>query len=140
MTTRARDLLLVVPLAALMVGAGIAHFTADDDFASIVPAALPAPHAIVYVTGVMEVLFGLGLLVERSRRLTALALIAFFVAVFPSNINMAVNRIPAFGASTDPLVLYGRLPFQFVLIGWAWVIARRSQLDSEPPTHDAPGA
>lgn len=125
-TDRRRDLVLVVPLAALMVSAGIGHFVFDDDFASIVPAALPAPYAIVYVTGVMEILLGLGLLVDRTRRPTALALIPFLVAVFPANVNMAVNAIPAFGASTDPWLLYGRLPLQLVLIGWAWWVARRA--------------
>jgi uncharacterized membrane protein len=113
-----------IPLALLFVVAGVGHFTNADEFAAIVPAFLPWPHLITYVTGVMEIALGVGLLAERSRRASGLLTAAFLVAVFPANINMAVNRITVLGMPDDSLYLYGRLPLQAVLIGWALWVAR----------------
>ncbi|MCO4748367.1 MAG: hypothetical protein KC912_26470, partial [Proteobacteria bacterium] len=85
---------------------------------------LPWPYAITYVTGVMELALGLALLGEPSRRTAGLLTAAFLVAVFPANVNMAVNRIIVLDMPDDPVYLYGRLPLQAVLIGWALWVAR----------------
>lgn len=110
-------------LAALMIIAGIAHFRSPAPFVGIVPAWLPAPLAIVYVSGVVEVLLGAGLLIPATTRPAAWALIAFFVAVFPANLNMAMNNLPFGSAPVAPWAAWARLPLQGVLIAWAWWIA-----------------
>ncbi len=118
-------LLLLVPLAALMIFAGVMHFVTPGVFVRIVPAWLPAPGALVAISGVCEILCGVGLLVPATRVWAAWALIALLVAVFPANVNMAVNRIP-FGRHAAPdWVLWARLPLQAVLIAWAWRFTRR---------------
>ncbi len=116
--------ILSAPLIALMCVAGVGHFVLADDFASIVPPMLPEPHIVVYVTGVMELILGLGLLFERSRKLFAYANAVFLVLVLPANIYMAVADIPAFGTDPDSVMPWVRLPFQTVLIAWALLIAR----------------
>ena len=107
-------------LAVCIIVAGILHFVADDPFIKIVPAFLPFPDLIVYVSGVIEILLGIGLIVPRSRVLAAWGLIALFIAVYPANLNMAFNHIKLAGIP-DSWWLHGfRLPFQFVLIAWAY--------------------
>jgi uncharacterized membrane protein len=118
---------LRVVLAVIMIGIGILHFTVPAPFVSIVPARLPAPEALVIVSGFFEVLGGVGLLVRRARRAASFGLVALYVAVFPANINMAVH--PELGQGIPVWSLWARLPLQIVLIAWAlWV--GRDDLDT----------
>lgn len=111
---------LRVLLAVLMVGAGILHFVIPVPFIKIVPGFLPFPAALVYISGVAEILLGIGLLVPGVRSLSAWGLVALFIAVYPANINMAVNHIQI-GNIPDAWWVHAiRLPFQFVLIAWAY--------------------
>lgn len=111
-------------LAALMIAAGVAHFVTPEPFVGIVPEVLPAPRTLVAVSGVFEILGGAGLLVRRTRKLAAWGLVALYVAVFPANINMAVNDLPFGDHPPDPLFAWLRLPFQAVFIAWAWYLTR----------------
>lgn len=104
-----------------MVGAGVLHFVRPEPYAAIVPAWLPAPMLLVYLSGVAEIAGGLGLILPATRRLAAWGLIALFVAIFPANLNMAIHAISPLGG--DPLptwALWGRLPLQVVFIAWAY--------------------
>ena len=107
-------------LAAIMVSAGVLHFVRPAGFVKIVPAFLPAPYVLVIVSGVFEILGGVGLLVPFARELAALGLIALFVAVFPANVNMAVHDIQPKGAHLPTFLLWLRLPLQVLLVAWAW--------------------
>ena len=106
-----------------MIGAGVAHFLTPDPFLRIVPAWLPAPLALVLVSGVFEILGGVGLLVRRTRRFASFGLVALYVAVFPANLNQAIHHLTFDGVTPiAPALLWARLPFQVVLILWAlWV-------------------
>lgn len=123
--TRAKlKMLLRFVLSAVMVFIGVRHFLDPDPFVRIVPAALPAPRALVLVSGFFEILGGLGLLVPRTRRAAAWGLIALYVAVFPANVNMAINNLPLGDHVLPPVVLWLRLPLQAVFIAWAWWFTR----------------
>lgn len=115
-------------LAVAMVAVGVMHFVQPDPFVRIVPEALPAPLALVYVSGVFEILGGVGLIPKRSRRFAAWGLIALYVAVFPANINMAIHDIQMNPASPTPSwVPWARLPFQAVWIAWAYWFTRPTE-------------
>lgn len=113
-------------LALIMVGGGVNHFLSPDVYVAMMPAALPWPLELVYVSGVFEVLGGLGLLLPQTRRLAAWGLIALFVAIFPANLNMALNHLPLGGKPVPLWALWARLPLQAVLIAWAWWYTRPS--------------
>lgn len=102
------------------VGIGIAHFATPDPFVKIVPDALPSPLALVYISGAAEILGGVGLLVARTRRIAAWGLLLLLLAVFPANINMAVNEIYLEGMPREPWLLWARLPLQLVLAAAVW--------------------
>jgi uncharacterized membrane protein len=115
---------LRVLLAVAMVGVGITHFTSPEPFVSIVPRALPWPLGLVYVSGVAEIAGGIGILVPPVRRAAGIGLIALYIAVFPANLNMALNNLPlGSGAPPPAWVLWGRLPLQIVFIAWAYWVA-----------------
>lgn len=113
-------LVLRVLLAIFMIVAGTLHWVTPDPFVKIVPSFLPYPLSLVYISGVFEILGGIGLLVPPVSQAAAWGLIALFIAVFPANINMAVNQIQMDGIPNSDLLRWGRLPFQAVLIAWAW--------------------
>jgi uncharacterized membrane protein len=115
-------------LAIAMVAVGVRHFTDPTPFVRIVPDALPAKLALVYVSGVAEVLGGVGLIPRRTRRWAGYGLIALYVAVFPANVNMALHHLPLGDAEVPAWALWARLPVQAVLIALAWWVSR----DDEP--------
>src|ERR1700722_19567532 len=87
-----RSVTRVVMAVAMMI-VGVLHFLLPNVFVSIVPRAPPSPLLLVQVSGFFEVLGGAGLLVPRVRRAAGIGLVALYVAVFPANVNMAVNNI-----------------------------------------------
>jgi uncharacterized membrane protein len=90
----------------------------------MMPAELPAHQLLVQISGIAEILGGLGLILPQTRRLTAWCLIALFVAIFPANLNMALNHLPL-GTQTVPTwALWARLPLQVLLIAWAYWFTR----------------
>lgn len=118
-------------LSAFVFGAGVMHFLKPQFFVDMMPSALPAHLMLVYVSGVFEMLGGVGLLLPQTRRFAAFGLIALFVAVFPANINMAVNHITPTGSPELPAWMpWARLPLQGLLIWWAYTIAQRAKTSS----------
>lgn len=113
-----------VLLTLAMVLAGVSHFTMTATYMAIVPDYLPAPLALVYISGVAEIVLGLALQVPGLRRLAAFGLIALFIAVLPANINQAMNNLQPPGLEMSPTMLWVRLPMQLVLIAWAWWMTR----------------
>lgn len=119
-------LVVLVGLAALFVTAGAFHFVRPTVFERVVPPFLPFPRAIVYVSGVAEIVGGVALLVPQLRTFAGLWLIALLVAVFPANIYMALAPERA-GFGIAPVWLWLRLPAQLVLIGFVWWAALRDR-------------
>jgi uncharacterized membrane protein len=108
-------------LALLMIAVGALHFARPKPFVRIVPDFLPAPLALVYISGFFEILGGIGLLVPATRPWAAWGLIALYVAVFPANIYMLTHNISLNPKKPIPRwALWLRLPFQFLFIAWAY--------------------
>src|SRR5438552_2825565 len=114
-------------IAAAMVGIGLMHFVRPAGFVAIVPKILPEPLLLVYVSGVFEVLLGAALLVPPVRKFAGWGLIALFIAVFPANVNMAVNEIQPEGMVLSPAAMWARLPFQIVFIVLAWWVTSEAR-------------
>lgn len=108
-------------LAIVMIFAGVMHFVSPRGYVKIMPKWIPAPEAMVALSGVFEVLGGVGLLIPATQVYAAWGLIALFVAVFPANVNMAINKIPLGKKPLPTWALWARLPLQAVFIGWAWL-------------------
>lgn len=121
--------LLLVPMAAFYVFAGISHFTNPAFFLQLMPPWIPWHAFCVYASGVAEIVLGVLVLVPRTRTLAAWGLIALLIAVYPANIHQAVNQVPMVSRPSwmpepTPAQLWGRLPLQFVLMAWAWWYTR----------------
>ena len=114
---------LLYVMGPLYVVAGVLHFVVPELYVQIIPPILPAPLALVYLSGVAEIACGVGVLIPRTRRYAAWATIALLVAIFPANIYMATSMVVVDGiggSDPSPLIRWGRLPLQGVLILWAY--------------------
>jgi uncharacterized membrane protein len=110
-------------LAAFFVGSGVNHFVSPRFYRAIVPPRLQHDaKRVVEVSGVAEVLGGLGVLLPRTRRLSGVYLIALLAAVFPANLYMA--RAPERFKRVPRWALYARLPLQPLMMWWAWRATR----------------
>ena len=108
-------------MGVFYVLAGANHFYQPEFYLPIMPPYLPWHEGLIFVSGVAEVMIGVGLWVPRTRVLAAWGAIALLIAVYPANIHMAVADVPI----GDPphsagAMRWVRLPLQFVLIAWAW--------------------
>ncbi|QCC49904.1 DoxX family protein [Halapricum salinum] len=110
--------------------AGVAHFLSPSMFARIVPPQLPRPRALVYLSGIAEIVLGVGVLFERTRNVSAWGIVALLVAVFPANVYMATSDeldLPGPVGNVSDAALWARLPLQAVLVAWALWYTNRPQ-------------
>ena len=96
--------------------AAIMHFVKVDSFVAIVPPMLPFPKWIVCVTGIMELVFAVGLILPKYRKLSGFWLAPYLLAMLPANIYMAMYNIPLGDRVMSPVVLWVRVALQFPLI------------------------
>ena len=109
-------------LAVVLVGAGTLHFVKTGMYVAIMPSFLPDPGLLVQISGIAEILGGIGLLVPQIRRAAAWGVLALLVAVLPANIKMAIDRTHF--AAIPAWVLWARVPMQLPLMWWAWLYTR----------------
>jgi len=114
-------------LALFFVLAGFNHFRVADFYVKTIPRYLPFPLFLVYLSGFFEIILGVGLLVPRYRRMAAWGLMALLVAVFPANIQMALN--PQLFPAYTPATLWARLPLQAVFVIWVYWYTRSDPVD-----------
>ncbi len=104
--------------AILYIVAGALHFIETGVYLRIMPPYIPWHLFMVRLSGICEILGGLGLLLPRTRRAAAWGLVALLIAVFPANIYMAMNPIDTGAESIAPVLRWGRLALQPLLIWW----------------------
>ncbi len=106
-------------LALMFLFTASAHFTSTKrDLIAMVPSVFPRPELLVSVTGFLEVLGAVGLLVPATRSFAGIGLILLLVAMFPANVAAARKQVPLRGKPPTPLPL--RLFLQLVFIGTTW--------------------
>ena len=100
-----------------MTGAGVLHFAIPGFYERIVPKWLGHERAVVQWSGVAELLCGALVAMPRTKRLGAWLTVVTLVAVYPANVQMAVEAgIPA---DVEGWVAWVRLPLQLPMIRWA---------------------
>jgi uncharacterized membrane protein len=77
---------------------------------------------LVWISGVAEILGGIGVLIPATRHLAAWCLIALLIAVLPANIQMALDH--ARWPTIPVWALWARVPLQLPLLWWAWLYTR----------------
>ena len=112
---------LFVHILALIYGIpfiliGIEHFREPQKFVDIVPKYMPFALFLVYLTGVMEILVGLGIIYPDTRELTGRLTVLFLIAIYPANFNMWINDVPFNGTRLTTQGHLVRFSVQILLI------------------------
>jgi len=105
-------------MSIFYINVGIKHFTDPNWFLQIYPPFLPFGLAAVYISGFFEVLFGVMLLIPKTRFYAGWGLIMLLIAVFPANIYLAYTNGAVMNISQG--LAYARLPIQGVFIWLAY--------------------
>ncbi len=112
-------------LAVMLIVTGIAHFTSTDLMVGMMPDFIPAKREIVYFTGICELLAVIGLIWDKTAKLTAFVLIIFFLAILPANIVGSIKQVQLGGMENGIMYLLFRVPLQFLFIFWAYYFGIR---------------
>jgi uncharacterized membrane protein len=111
-------------LAALFLFAGTVHLRDPDLFAPVMPPWIPFHRACIIISGVFEILGGVGLLVPLRpiQFMSGWGLTLLLVAVFPANIYMAMAGVKVHGFPSHAWMAWVRLPLQpLFILGVLWV-------------------
>ncbi|MCW5515422.1 MauE/DoxX family redox-associated membrane protein [Muriicola sp. Z0-33] len=103
--------------AAFMIYAGVQHLLKPDFYEPFVPSFLPFTTAIIYASGILEILLGVLLLIPKYAKLGAMGLLLLMLIFLPIHIWDVFADSPAIGSQKAALI---RLPVQFLFIGIAW--------------------
>lgn len=105
-------------MSAIYIIAGIFHFVKPKVYRSIIPRYIPNPMAMVYLSGVAEVVLGVAILFEPTRNAALWGIIAMLLALLPVHVYMLAEE--KFHKKFPKWLLWLRLPLQFALIYWAY--------------------
>ena|SRR5450631_3650632 len=107
-----------IALGLLFISASTFHFTAAETELQLVPPFLPWRRAAVAITGILELLGGIGVLIPRFQRIAGQGLALLLIGIFPANIYHTMKRKEFQGFTGSPLYHILRWPMQGLLIWW----------------------
>jgi uncharacterized membrane protein len=106
----------VALLAGIFAGSGATHLLRPSVFDPLVPSWLPAHRELIVVSGAAELLCAAGLALPRTRRTAGLLSAALLVAVWPGNVQMALDAARKKRRPAYRLLTLARLPLQLPMI------------------------
>lgn len=123
------DRWIAYALSVILLIAGVLHFLAPDLFLVAMPPYIPFHLEIIYLTGLVEIILSLCLVIKKTRRYAGFVSSMYFFLILPAHIHVSINEIPMFGISS-PLILWGRTLFQSFFIYCGYRVGRYSNLDN----------
>ena len=124
--------ILAVVYGLAFIWIGIAHFKEPQKFVEIIPAFLPFPLFLVYLSGAMEIGGGLAIIYPETRVLAGRFIALFLVGVYPANLYMWTNDIAFNGTRFDTQGHILRLVAQLLLIVAALYLSGDLNFDKSP--------
>ncbi|MDH7446884.1 DoxX family protein [Aquimarina sp. 2201CG14-23] len=106
-------------LSGIFIIAGTFHLIKPKAFMRIMPLYIPYHKALVYLSGIAEIIVGIGVLFTQVRSYAIWAIIIMLIVFFPVHIHMLVNKKASLKLPKTILVF--RLLLQFGLIYWAYL-------------------
>ncbi|WP_276501444.1 DoxX family protein [Terrimonas pollutisoli] len=112
-----------IAMCVMLCFTAIAHFVFTKGMTMMIPDFIPYRKELVYFTGILEIVLGIGLLTPSFRVVAAWLLIGFFILMLPANINAAIHKIDyQKGTIGGPglTYLWFRVPLQVLFICWTY--------------------
>jgi uncharacterized membrane protein len=109
-----------IALAVMLIFTGSSHFYKTEEMVQMMPGFLLYKIQVVYLTGILEISFAIGLILDRYAKWTSIALILFFLAILPANVIGTLKRVELGGMENGPGYLYFRIPLQVLFMIWVF--------------------
>ena len=97
---------------------GVLHFTNTGFYRPLMPRFMPSHDLLIYLSGLAEIVLGIGVLIPQSRNLALWGIILMLLVFLIVHVNML---FPSNRLGIPLWVLSLRIPLQFVLIYWAYI-------------------
>jgi uncharacterized membrane protein len=107
--------------ALFMIYAGVQHLVKPDFYIPFVPSFLPYTTAIIYLSGIVEILLGIMLIITKYAKYGASGILVLMLIFLPIHVWDVFSNTPAIGSPQTALI---RLPVQFLFIALAWKIKK----------------
>lgn len=111
-------------MAVMLVFTAIGHFAFKKGMAMMLPKAIPLKTEIIFLTGILEIVLAIGLLIPIYSNATGWALIAMFIVFLPANIYAAIHKIDYQKGTNNGSglsYLWFRVPLQIFFIAWVCI-------------------
>ena len=113
-----------IAMSVMLLFTAMGHFAFTEGMTMMLPGFLPFKTGIVYLTGVIEIMAAIGLLIPHLTRLTGWLLILFFFLILPANVYAAINQVDiqtATFSGAGLAYLWFRIPLQIFFILWVYL-------------------
>jgi uncharacterized membrane protein len=114
----------IIAMSAMLIFTAIGHFAYTKGMALMLPNFIPQKELVVYITGMIEVIAAIGLLIPGLRVLTGWLLILFFILILPANVYAAIKHVDYQKADFNGNglnYLWFRIPLQIIFILWTYL-------------------
>ena len=111
-------------MAVMLLFTAIGHFAFTKGMTMMLPDFIPFKTEVIYLTGIIEIIAAVGLLIPNTRLWTGWALIIFFILLLPGNIKAAIDHVDYQKGTFDgngPNYLWFRIPLQVLFIMWTYL-------------------
>lgn len=112
--------------AIFFVFSGSLHFVIPEFYYSMMPPFIPFKEFFIVLTGIAEIVFGVGILVPAVQRRSGMSMIALLIAIFPANIYVAIAQPTLMNLEYSPESMWLRLLLQPLFIVWVWWVSVRN--------------
>lgn len=113
-----------IAMSTMLLFTAIGHFAFVKGMKMMLPPFIPFKTAMVYLTGIIEMMAAVGLLIPSLQLSTSYLLILFFILILPVNIYAAIKNVDYQKATHEGpglSYLWFRIPFQLFLISWVYL-------------------
>ena len=111
-------------MSGMMLFSAIGHFIFTKGMTLMIPEFIPFKKQIIYLTGILEILFAIGLLLAGFQVLIAWSMILFLILLLPANIYAAFRKVDLQKANfhgNGLNYLWFRIPLQILFIVWIYL-------------------
>lgn len=118
-----------IAMAIMLCFTAVGHFAFTKGMSMMIPPFVPFKTSVIYLTGVLEIVMGIGLLIPRLQVLSGWALIIFLVLMLPGNVYAAMHNVNFQKGTFDGpslTYLWFRIPLQLLFIGWTYLSSIKS--------------
>lgn len=106
---------------------GLRHLVFPDFYVGLMPSFIPVPYALIFITGILQIICAIGLVILKTRKVAAYGLLFFLVATLPILVYLWVYKESMPTGDLPSWLLLLSVPLQFALIFWVYLFAKRPE-------------